>query len=61
MSRRSSAELKELCIAAYEKQIEALAKSEGPESLLSELKAELKEVRKINPEKADKEGNKYVF
>lgn len=42
----ASSKIKELCILAYEKQMESLITSEGEDaSLLQTLKAELREVR----------------
>lgn len=62
LSRRPSAELKEMCITAYSKQIDALIEIEGEEAasaLLNLLRNELREVKKIDAEKADKSARKY--
>jgi hypothetical protein len=48
-AKMGSAELKDLCVKAYEGQMEALSKAEGAESkLLTQLKMELKEVNRDN-------------
>ena len=45
LSQKSSAELKDLCIIAYEEQIRQLVESEGPDTKLERtLKRELAEV-----------------
>jgi hypothetical protein len=42
----SSTKLRDLCVAAYEKQMEQLSEAEGSDAkLLQQLKSELKEVR----------------
>ena len=50
-----------LCITAYERQMKALEAAEGPDvRLMQELKSELKEVKAVNVDKADKEGKKFL-
>lgn len=62
MSKKSSAELQELCIRAYEAQIKALEEAEGEGApLLYTLKKELNQVRKVNVEESDFEAKKFVF
>lgn len=57
-----SARLKETLELAYAKQMEVLAEHEGEDcKLYRSLKAELKEVRKIDCDKADKEARKISF
>ena len=58
--KRPTAELKQLCILAYERQMKALIEAEGDEAkLLQELKTELKEVKAVNPDNADKTAKKF--
>jgi hypothetical protein len=52
--------LQKLCVVAYSKQMEVLEEHEGPGTkLLRELKSELREVKKINPDAAEKDAAKY--
>lgn len=47
---------------AYEKQMLLLAQHEGEDcALYRMLKAELKEIRRINPKQADSEAAKFTF
>mmetsp|Transcript_7127 Transcript_7127/g.10618 ORF Transcript_7127/g.10618 Transcript_7127/m.10618 type:complete len:268 (+) Transcript_7127:106-909(+) len=56
LSKKSSAELKDLCVQAYEEQIRQLIAAEGPDTLLERsLIKELKAVKAINTNKADRE------
>eukprot|EP01035_Chromulina_nebulosa_P018073 gene18073-23721_t len=58
--KKSSLELKELCIRAIENQMKALKEAEGEDCvLIYTLKAELADIKQINPEKADKEAEKF--
>mmetsp|Transcript_906 Transcript_906/g.1972 ORF Transcript_906/g.1972 Transcript_906/m.1972 type:complete len:228 (-) Transcript_906:124-807(-) len=60
-SKKSSAELKDLCIVAYEEQIKQLVEAEGSNTKLERmLKRELQEIKSIKPEKADKQADKLL-
>lgn len=60
-SKKSSQELKELCIKAYEEQIHQLIDAEGPNTKLERsLRRELQEIKSIKPEKADKQAEKLL-
>jgi hypothetical protein len=59
-AKMPTAELKELCILAYDRQMKALVETEGDEAkLLQELKTELKEVKAVNAERGDREAKKF--
>lgn len=54
---KSAGELQELCVKAYEEQIRQLIEAEGEDTMLeATLRRELKEVKKINSEKAEKQS-----
>jgi hypothetical protein len=60
MITKPSSELKELCIKAYENQIQQLIEAEGEDvKLVRVLKRELKELMNIDAKKADAEGMRY--
>lgn len=60
--KKSSAELKELCIKAYENQMSELIEVAGKEdNLLFVLKNELREIKHIDPKAADKEVKKIEY
>jgi hypothetical protein len=62
LSNWPSSELRSTCITAYEAQMAILKAQEGDEcALYRTLKAELKEVRRVDCDKADKEARKYDF
>jgi hypothetical protein len=62
LSAWPSSKLKQTCTLAYEKQMTILAEHEGEDCrLLKTLKAELKEIKKIDADTADKEAKKFVF
>jgi hypothetical protein len=62
MSKKSAQELQELCVRAYENQILALEEAEGVGvPLLSELRRELHQVKKVHVDEADQEARKFVF
>ena len=62
MSKKSALELQELCVRAYESQIRALEEAEGEGvPLLSELRKELHQVKKVHVDEADQEARKFVF
>lgn len=56
--KKPSAELKERCITAIENQIKSLEDLEGEDSV-KELKTQLREVKRVDVGKADREGRKY--
>ena len=59
-AKMPATQLKELCVLAYERQMKDLEKTEGADvKLLKELKSELKEVKAVDPELADKKAKKY--
>jgi len=52
--------LQEMCIEAYKKQMEVLEEAEGAGTkLMRLLKSELREVKNINPDGAEKDSAKY--
>eukprot|EP01031_Cornospumella_fuschlensis_P043646 gene43646-53376_t len=60
LSAWSARDLQEKVITAYEKQMEVLEQMEGAESkLYRQLKAELREVRKVDCDKADREARNF--
>lgn len=57
-----STKIQRTCIAAYEAQMEMLKQYEGEEcSLYQQLRKDLREVKKVDPEKADREARKFDF
>jgi hypothetical protein len=64
MSSKSTAELKELCIKAYQGQIAQLVESEGGGDVdtpaIIHLKKEMRHINKINPEEADAEAKRFT-
>jgi len=62
MSSKTSLELQELCVRAYESQIRALEEAEGEGvPLLSELRKELHQVKKVHLDEADQEARRFHF
>ena len=62
MSRKHAKEVQELCIRAYEAQIQALAEAEGEGApLLHTLRKELHQVKKMDPDDAEREAKSFVF
>lgn len=62
MARKSSAEIQELCVTAYEKQIEKLKEQDGGDAQFElTLKKELHAVRRIDADLADRESMMYNF
>ena len=61
LSKMNSTKIKELCRKAYTKQMEELLEAEGEGKLYRSLKSELQSVERVDCEKADREGKKFVF
>lgn len=63
MASKSTAELKELCIKAYQGQIAEITEAEGQEDTpaVIVLKKELRHIMKIDPDEADREAKAFVF
>jgi len=62
LSSWTSAKLKEVVIQAYEEQMKQLAEAEGEEcALYRKLRGELKDIKRIDVDKADREARKYSF
>ena len=62
LSKKTSLELQNLCITAYEEQIKQLKEVEGPDSKLeTELRSDLRWVKSVKVEKADKKAASYTF
>ena len=63
MSAKPAAELKELCIKAYEGQIAEIIKIEGKEDTpnIITLKKEMRHISRIDPDEADMEAKKFTF
>ena len=60
--KKTSAELQSLCVTAYESQIEERRKADGADSKLeSSLRSELRSVKAINCDKADKEAARHNY
>eukprot|EP01041_Mallomonas_annulata_P009471 gene9471-19666_t len=61
-AKKSTEELKNLCVQAIKAQLAQLIEAEGSNPKLERrLKDELKQVESINAAKADKDAKKYVF
>jgi len=62
MSKKTCLELQELCVRAYESQIRALEEAEGEGvPLLTELRKELHQVKKVHIDEADQEARRFQF
>ena len=62
MNKKNTEELKILCEKAYEEQIKSLVAAEGEDTKLERvLRTELREVRAINAEKADRQSRGFSF
>jgi hypothetical protein len=59
--KKRAREIRDLCVAAYTEQIRQLVESEGEGTALeSSLKKELKEIRSVDCEDADKEAERFT-
>lgn len=62
LSQKPTSELKQLCLDAYDKQLDALREREGEDcKLYSALRLERREIKAIDADKADREARKYSF
>lgn len=62
LSSWSSSRLKEVLVKAYEEQMRQLAEVEGEDcQLYRKLRRELSEVKKVDPDEADRGARKFVF
>lgn len=61
LSKVDSAKLQRMCLKAYERQMDILAATEGDDvRLLRTLRSEMREIKSVNPQLADKEAQKYT-